>query len=80
MRTIETTVHVGSDGVLRLDMPVGHLGHRDQDLNVLLVIQPHVPDAGAIVWPEPGSWNHALPDPIDVGDPPASQTLVEDRR
>jgi hypothetical protein len=40
MTTIETTANVGSDGVLRLEVPIGQAG---QALKIVLVITPQLP-------------------------------------
>lgn len=37
MQTIKLDAHVGSDGVLKLELPVGF---GDEDVEVLVVIQP----------------------------------------
>ncbi len=37
MKTIELTSHVGKDGILRLELPIDM---RDQDLDVLVVLNP----------------------------------------
>lgn len=44
LETIETTAHVGPDGILKLEVPVTQ---RDQNVNVTLVVQPEVPPGGS---------------------------------
>ena len=52
MKTIELTSHVGEDGILRLELPIDM---RDQDLDVLVVLNPvsgQAPGArGEDLWP-----------------------------
>ena len=96
MVTVETTTHIGSDGILRLETPVAM---RDQDVRVVLVVQEEPPgkatggkaDAGdksveerlkaaGITSPPKGAW-HAVPyEPLELPGPPISETLVNDRR
>jgi hypothetical protein len=63
MTTIETTAHVGSDGVLRLEVPTGQA---DQDVDVVLVIHRQQPAPAVEGLPELGTAVEPLPpDPND---------------
>ena len=93
METIETTAHVGPDGVLRLEVPVTE---KDRDVDVTLVVRPQdtssrrpAESAGSrgengasIRLPSPGSWNQETVVPLDLGTSglSASEMLVRDRR
>lgn len=49
METIKVKTHVGSDGVLKLEVPVGM---SDRDLEVLVVVQPLETEAAdELGWP-----------------------------
>jgi hypothetical protein len=94
MRVIETTAHVGPDGMLRLEVP---LEQRSQDVRVAVVVewtptqQPNPTDdrwasvrtrlAGTgIRVPPPGVDNCGPVDPVDLPGPSASEILINDRR
>lgn len=82
MHKLETTTRTGPDGVLRLEMPTGE---PDQAMEVVVVAhalgedeqQARLVKAG--IRP-PVRWNGRPVLPLELGDPPVSQTLVEDRR
>ncbi|MDM8005652.1 MAG: hypothetical protein QUV05_05815 [Phycisphaerae bacterium] len=82
MRTVETTAKTGPDGVLRLELPTGQ---PDQTVHVVVTLQPisetdqqaRLLKAG--IRP-PVRWNEEQIRPLNLGDPPVSQTLIEDRR
>lgn len=82
MHTLETTVRTGPDGVLRIELPTGE---PDQTMDVVVVAQPtgqpelqaHLLKAGIR---SPTGWNRSEPALLSLGNPPVSQTLVEDRR
>jgi hypothetical protein len=82
MRTVETTARTGPDGVLRLELPTGQ---PDQTMHVTVTPQPTGSDdrqsrlAKAGIRP-PLGWDNEQITPLNLGDPPVSQTLVEDRR
>jgi hypothetical protein len=94
MRVIETTAHVGSDGVLRLAVPVAQ---RDRDVHVALVVDSAGPAASASpadTWasvrpaleiagirvPPPGVDNPGAVKPLSLPGPSASEMLIRDRR
>jgi hypothetical protein len=56
MRVIETTVHIGSDGMLRLEVPVDA---RDQDVHVAVVVGPASPTASITTAKTPSMSNAA---------------------
>lgn len=82
MHTLETTARTGSDGVLRLELSTGQ---PDQTMEVVIVAHPLGPNEEqsrllkAGIRP-PIRWNDREPVGLRLGDPPVSQTLVEDRR
>ncbi len=82
MHTLETTLRTGPDGVLRLEFPTGQ---PDRTMEVVVVAHPLGEDERerrllkAGIRP-PGRWNDREPAPLQLGDPPVSQTLVEERR
>ena len=82
MHTLETTARTGSDGVLRLEVPTGQ---PDQTMEVVVVAHVLGTDEErsrllkAGIRP-PVRWNDREFLPLLLGDPPVSQTLVEDRR
>jgi hypothetical protein len=47
MQTLRMTSHVGADGLLRLEVPIGR---SDTDVNVLLIIESESAKSGA--WPD----------------------------
>ena len=96
MQVIETTAHVGSDGMLRLEVP---LEQRNQDVRVALVVestpaQKSTPDQTDDRWasvrdqlegtgirvPPPGINNSDPVDPVVLPGPSASEMLINDRR
>lgn len=94
MTTIETTAHVGPDGVLRLEVPIGQAG---QVVKIVLETLPQVPAstaeddpwreyrakaAGAegITLPPPRRKTYRRVEPIDLPGPSASEILIRDRR
>jgi hypothetical protein len=93
MRVYETTTHVGSDGRLRLDMPVQEKG---QDVQVAVVVEPKASDslsagdslqadrskleAAGVSIPALGAWSRRKTPRLVVAGLPVSQTLLEDRR
>ena len=96
MRVIETTAHVGPDGMLRLEVP---LDERNQDVRVAVVVesaptrssQPERSDdkwaavrsqleAAGFRVPPPGCTNSGPVNPIDLPGPSASEMLISDRR
>jgi hypothetical protein len=96
MLTVETTTHIGSDGILRLETPVAI---KDHDVRVVLVVQEEPPatsaekkpgevrtsvaerlKAAGIISPPKGAWNAVPYEPPDIPGPPISETLVNDRR
>ena len=95
MLTVETSAHVGPDGMLRVETLVGI---RDQDVRVVLVVQEEPPEkaggskadagksvterlkAAGIVSPSAGAWNPVPYEPLEIPGPPLSETLVQDRR
>lgn len=48
METIKLKTHVGSDGILRLELPVNE---RDLDFEVVLVMQPLKEPTDELGWP-----------------------------
>ena len=96
MRVIETTAHIGDDGMLRLEMP---LEQRNEDVRVAVVVasaplRSITPEAVVDRWasirveagacglrvPPPGVDN---PGPVEPGRlpwPSASEMLISDRR
>jgi hypothetical protein len=64
MTTIETTAHVGPDGVLRLEVPTGQT---EQDVDVVLVFHSQLPAPTAEEPAEPST--AAEPLPPDPNDP-----------
>ena len=94
MRIIETTAHVGSDGMLRVEVPIEQ---RDRDVNVALIIESPsaaVPKASIDKWasvrnrleigglrvPLPGLDNPGPVEPESLPGVSASQVLIRDRR
>ncbi len=94
MKVIETTAHVGSDGMLRLEVP---LQRRDQDVHVAVVVEsPATPppasaadrwaplrtslEAAGIRVPAPGVDNAGPVEPVSLPGPSASEMLIRDRR
>ena len=96
MRVIETTAHVGSDGMLRLEVPVEE---RERDVRVTVVMespQPGLPNQASPVdrWascrtklesagirvPPPGVDNSGPVKAVVLPAPSASQVLISDRR
>jgi hypothetical protein len=94
MRIIETTAHVGPDGMLRLQVPVEQ---PNRDVQVALVIEsPPTPtptpvadrwaavrarlEAGGIHVPPPGLDNPGSVEPESLPGPSASEILIRDRR
>ena len=96
MQVIETTAHVGEDGMLRLEMP---LEQHNQDVRVAVVVESTPPRLPASVstedkWsavrgklgatglrvPPPGVDNPGPVEPITLPGPSASQMLINDRR
>lgn len=96
MRVIETTAYVGSDGMLRLEVP---LEQRSQDVRIALVVEsppllmlkPGPIDdrwgsmrnrvAGtSIRLPAPGVTNGGPVEPVVLPGLSASETLINDRR
>jgi hypothetical protein len=94
MRVIETTAHVGSDGMLRLEVP---LEQRDGDVQVAVVVEssPALPptsaadkwapirshlEAAGMRVPPPGLGNAGPIEPVSLPGPPASELLIRDRR
>jgi hypothetical protein len=94
MRVIQTTAHVGSDGMLRLQVPTEQ---RNQDVHVALVVETLTPvpvEKAADRWeavreqmiaaglrvPAPGVRNPGPVQPIELSGPTASEILVSDRR
>ena len=96
MQVIETTAHVGEDGMLRLEMP---LEQRNQDVRVAVVVEstpPRLsasaatsdkwssvrgqPGAAGLRVPPPGVDNPGPVEPVALPGPAASQMLVNDRR
>ena len=82
MRTVETTAKTGPDGVLRLELPTGQ---PDQTMHIVVTPQS-IPETdqqsrllNAGIRP-PLRWNEEQIRPLNLGDPPVSQTLIEDRR
>jgi hypothetical protein len=95
MVTVETSAHVGPDGILRVETPVGL---RDQDVRVVLVVQEEPSGTSAGARPAAGNsleerlkaaglysgpkgpWNPVPYEPPELPGPPISETLVNDRR
>ena len=96
MRVIETTAHVGDDGMLRLEMP---LEQRNQDVRVAIVVEsaPYQSpasspmadkwatvreraDAAGLRVPPSGMDNPGPVEPVTLPGPSASQMLINDRR
>ena len=96
MRVIETTAHVGNDGLLRLEVP---LDERNQDVRVTVVVESPLPsakeadsiadpwapyraklEASGVQVPPPGAWHPRHGDPLRFDGPSVSETLVKDRR
>jgi len=82
MHTLETTVQTGQDGVIRLEVPTGQ---PNQTMAVVVVAHVLGTDEQrsrllkAGIRP-PVRWNDREPQRLQLGDPPVSQTLIEDRR
>lgn len=82
MRTVETTAKTGPDGVLRIELATGQ---PDQTMRVTVTPEPAGQDdrqsrlVKAGIRP-PLGWDNEQIIPLKLGDPPVSQTLVEDRR
>ncbi|MDD4888995.1 MAG: hypothetical protein PHU85_03625 [Phycisphaerae bacterium] len=92
---IETTAHVGDDGILRLEIPVPE---RNQDVQVMVTISspgPQVeddwaelrekirknPELGKIFeLPPPGRRKYVPFEPNEMPGPSASEILIRDRR
>jgi hypothetical protein len=96
MRVIETTAHIGDDGMLRLEMP---LEQRNEDVRIAVVVESaplRSPKPEAIVdkWaairaqagasslrvPPPGVDNPGPVEPVTLPGPSASEMLISDRR
>ena len=96
MRVIETTAHVGPDGMLRLELPTGN---PNQDLHVALVVEPvRSPlatceqaqdrwasvrqrlEAAGLRVPPPGVQNAGPVEPVELPGMSASEMLIRDRR
>jgi hypothetical protein len=96
MTAIQTTVHVGSDGMLRLAVPIQE---RDRDLTVTVTFDPtnrvSVPAANGgsdltaerqrlvaagIRVPTSRASTVRMMPPLDLAGRPVAETLIEDRR
>ena len=96
MRVIETTAHIGNDGMLRLEMP---LDQPNQDVRVAVVVESappfaSAPEAIADKWvsirgqagvsglrvPPPGLDNPGPVEPVTLPGLSASQMLINDCR
>jgi hypothetical protein len=96
MRVIETTAHVGSDGLLRLEVAIEQ---RNQNVRVAVVVESssaQLPppngledawaavharlEAGGVRVPSPGTDNAGPVKPVELPGTPASQLLIGDRR
>ena len=94
MQVIETTAHVGPDGMLRLEVPTDQ---KNQDVQIALVVEPVRPQmegstgdrwapirerlvAAGLSVPPPGLQNAGRVEPVELQGPTASEILVGDRR
>ena len=83
MQTIDTKVHIGTDGILRLELPVES---RDQDVRVTIQINDGptgVSSAGLPAYmraPSPRNSQRTEFARIEVKGKTVSQQLIDDRR
>jgi hypothetical protein len=82
MHTLETTAHTGSDGVLRLEVPTGRPNQTMEVVVIAHVLGEEEQESRLLkqgIRP-PTRWNDREGLPLQLGDPPVSETVVEDRR
>ncbi len=82
MHTLETTVQTGSDGVLRLEVPTGR---PNQTMKVIVIAHALGAEGQESRLLKQGirppvRWNDREALTLQLGEPPVSRTLVEDRR